>query len=45
MPAAPYVAFYGRTSVLRSDFNLGKFAPLTSDKIDIIIEPKMRRAE
>ncbi|MDD9903910.1 MAG: YceI family protein, partial [Rhodospirillaceae bacterium] len=42
---APYVAFSGRTSVLRSDFNLGKFAPLTSDKIDIIIETEMRRAE
>ena len=43
--SAPYVAFSGRTSVLRSDFNLGKFAPLTSDRIDIIIEPKIRRAE
>lgn len=42
---APYVAFSGRTSVLRSDFNLGKFAPLTSDKIEIVIETEMRRTE
>lgn len=42
---APYVAFSGRTSVLRSDFNLGKFAPLTSDKIDIVIETEMRQAK
>lgn len=42
---APYVAFSGRTSVLRSDFNLGKFAPLTSDKIDILIETEMRQAK
>ncbi len=41
---APYVAFSGRTKILRSDFNLGKFAPLTSDAIEIVIETEMRRA-
>ncbi|NKB58576.1 MAG: polyisoprenoid-binding protein [Alphaproteobacteria bacterium] len=41
---APYVAFSGRTEVLRSDFNLGKFAPLTSDAIEIVIQTEMRKA-
>ncbi len=40
---APYVAFSGKTEILRSDFNLGKFAPLTSDAIEIVIETEMRK--
>ena len=42
---APYAAFSARTTVLRSDFGLGKFAPLTSDTVDIVIETEMRQVQ
>ena len=42
---APYAAFSARTTLLRSDFGLGKFAPLTSDTVDIVIEAEMRQVE
>lgn len=42
---APYAAFSARTTVLRSDFGLGKFAPLTSDTVDIVIEAEMRQVQ
>ena len=40
---APYVAFSGRTEILRSDFGVGAFAPLTSDHVEIVIETEMRQ--
>jgi len=42
---AQYVAFSARTRVLRSDFNVGLYAPLTSDTIDIKIETELRKVE
>ena len=39
---AKYVAFSAATSLLRSDFGVGYATPLTSDKIDIVIETEMR---
>jgi len=42
---APYTAFAARTTVLRSDFGLGKFAPLTSDTVEIVIETEMRQVK
>ena len=42
---AEYVGFSARARVLRSEFGLGRFAPLTSDEIDIVIETEMRKAE
>ena len=35
--------FSARARVLRSDFNMGRFAPLTSDEIDIRIEAELHR--
>lgn len=40
---ARYVAFSGRTKILRSEFGVGRFAPLTSDMIEIVIETEMRQ--
>lgn len=42
---AQYVAFSARTRVLRSDFNVGLYAPLTSDTVDIMIETELRKVE
>ena len=42
---AQYVAFSAETRILRSDFNVGLYAPLTSDTIDIMIETEMRKVE
>ncbi|MCZ4279180.1 YceI family protein [Kiloniella laminariae] len=42
---APYVAFSAKGSILRSDFGVGGFAPLTSDVVTLNIETEMRRAE
>ena len=36
-------AFSAKTSLKRSDFGLGLFAPATSDQVDIIIETEMFR--
>ncbi len=36
-------AFSARTTIKRSDFGMGKFAPATSDKVEIIIETEMFR--
>lgn len=38
---AKAVAFSARTEILRSDFGLGKYAPLTSDAVVISIETEM----
>ena len=40
---APYAAFTASTAISRSDFELGMFAPLTSDRIEIVIQTEMRR--
>jgi polyisoprenoid-binding protein YceI len=39
---ANYVTFEGQTQVLRSEFGLGMFAPLTADRITISINAEMR---
>ena len=36
-----YVSFHASTEVLRSDFNMGSFAPLTSDTVRIEISTEM----
>ena len=41
---APYVAFSARTEILRSDFGVAYAAPLTSDRIEIVIETEMRQS-
>ncbi|MCG8562690.1 MAG: YceI family protein [Hyphomicrobiales bacterium] len=38
-------AFSAHARVLRSDFKMGKFAPLTSDEIDIRIEAELHRTK
>lgn len=40
---ADYAGFRATTQVLRSEFDLGKFAPLTSDHIDIVINAELRK--
>jgi polyisoprenoid-binding protein YceI len=42
---AQYTGFSARARVLRSEFGMGRFAPLTSDEIDIVIETEMRKVE
>lgn len=37
------VAFSGKTTIKRSDFGMGLYAPATSDEVDIIIETEMLR--
>lgn len=37
----PYTAFEARTTVLRSDWGLGAYAPLTSDTVEIVINAEM----
>ena len=53
-PLAPYVewyagayysAFSAHTTILRSDFDLGLYAPLTSDSVTIKIEAELRRQD
>lgn len=40
--AAGFTAY---TSVLRSDFGLGKYAPIVSDKVDIVINTELHRVD
>lgn len=42
---AQYASFSARTQILRSAFNVGLYAPLTSDTIDIMIETEFRKVE
>lgn len=42
---AYYTAFSAQTRLLRSDFGLGLYVPLTSDDIDITIETELRRVD
>jgi polyisoprenoid-binding protein YceI len=41
--SAHYATFSARTEILRSDFGVGLYAPLTSDEIEIVIEAEFRR--
>ncbi|MEO1092650.1 MAG: YceI family protein [Pseudomonadota bacterium] len=40
-----YVGFEARTTVLRSEWDLGGYAPLVSDAVEIVISTEMRRAD
>lgn len=40
---ATFAGFSARTRIRRSDFDLGLYAPLTSDVVDIIIETELRQ--
>ncbi len=42
---AQYASFSAQTKILRSDFGVEQFAPLTSDEIEIIIETELRKTE
>ena len=42
---ADYLGFHATATVLRSDWGLGAFAPLTSDTVDIVIRTELRRVE
>jgi len=42
---ATYAGFKARGQILRSDFGVGAFAPLTSDRIIIDINTELRRVE
>ena len=37
------VAFSGKTTIKRSDFGMGLYAPATSDEVEIIVETEMLR--
>lgn len=39
---ANWIAFSAKTRIRRTDFDLGLYAPLTSDTVDIIIETELR---
>lgn len=45
MANKPWAGFDATTSVLRSDFNLGKFAPFVSDEVQIAISIEAMKAE
>ena len=40
---APYAGFSARAQVLRTDFDVGRYVPGTSNKVDIVIETELRR--
>lgn len=41
----PALGFSAKTQILRSDFNMGKFAPFISDEVEIAIELEALKAE
>lgn len=45
MAGKPWAGFDATTTVLRSDFGLGKFAPFISDEVDIRISIEAMKAE
>ncbi len=45
MENKPWAGFDATTTVLRSDFNLGKFAPFVSDEVKIAISVEAMKAE
>jgi polyisoprenoid-binding protein YceI len=45
MQEKPWAGFDATTTVLRSDFNVGKFAPFVSDEVEIMISIEAMKAE
>ncbi|MCO4848867.1 MAG: polyisoprenoid-binding protein [Yoonia sp.] len=45
MEAKPWAGFDATTTVLRSDFNVGKFAPFVSDEVEIMISIEAMKAQ
>ncbi len=45
MAGKPWAGFDATTTLLRSDYNLGKFAPFVGDEIDIRISVEAQKAE
>lgn len=45
MAGKPWAGFDATTTVLRSDYNLGKFAPFVSDEVQIAISIEAMKAE
>lgn len=45
MAGKPWMGFDASTTILRSDFGLGKFAPNVSDELDVIISIEAMKAE
>jgi len=45
MEQKPWAGFSATTSVTRSDFNLGAFAPFISDTVDIMISVEAMQAD
>lgn len=45
MAGKPWAGFDATTTLLRSDFNLGKFAPAVSDEVQVVISIEAMKAE
>jgi polyisoprenoid-binding protein YceI len=45
MAGKPWAGFDATTTVLRSDYNLGKFAPFVSDEVTIDISIEAMKAD
>ena len=45
MANKPWAGFDATTTILRSDFNLGNFAPFVSDEVEVIISIEAMKAE
>lgn len=45
MAGKPWAGFDATTSVVRSEFNLGQFAPFVSDEVEIMISVEAMKAE
>lgn len=45
MAEKPWIGFDATTTLLRSDFDLGRFAPFVSDEVDVVISIEAMREE
>lgn len=45
MANKPWAGFDATTTLLRSDFNVGKFAPFVSDEVGVVISVEAQKAE
>lgn len=45
MAGKPWAGFDGTTTLIRSDFGLGKFAPFVSDEVEVTISVEAMKAE
>lgn len=45
MAKAPWAGFDATTTLLRSDFNVGSFAPFVSDEVQVVISVEAKKAE